>query len=99
MNSKQICTPAKDRWCVITSITILLGYAFLFSAPTMSKDFAVVTLEGSGEIVFIDIAKAQVVTSRKLDDQAPFPRRVAVTPDQSTAIVIGELGLGDQIDF
>jgi DNA-binding beta-propeller fold protein YncE len=92
MKPNQICAPARGRWRVITFITILFGYAFLFSASTMAKDFAVVTLEGSGEVVFIDIAKAKVVKSAEFKDRASFPRRVAVTPDQSTAIVICEPG-------
>ncbi|PQP32962.1 hypothetical protein C6A36_01715, partial [Desulfobacteraceae bacterium SEEP-SAG10] len=74
--------------CVIFAF----GWLVLFANEAVSKEIAIITCYGSGEVAFIDIEKAKVLKTIKLKDQASLPIDVAITPDGETAVVTCNTG-------
>ena len=80
----------KNYFYLLLCATLTLCSIMDFENDAFANEFAIVTLGGSGEVAFIDIETAKLIKTVQLN--APFPYRVAVTPDGKTAVVACSLG-------
>ena len=73
---------------------VIAAVACLAALPRIAqaRQVAIVVMTGSGQVSFIDVDRARVMRTVQLDGKASFPKRVAVTPDGSTAIVTCDTG-------
>lgn len=77
----------------VLSVVGILCLCFVFGTgyyTVNAAEIAAVACAGSGELVFVSLAQAQVIKKIKLGITMPF--RLAVTPDQKTVVVVGPYG-------
>ncbi len=83
---------ARRRILGLSLYALLPFGGLLLPGDVEAAQTAIVSLAGSGEVAFIDLATAQVSASVKLVDRASFPLHVAITPDGSSMIVACDTG-------
>ena len=66
MSSRRICAPATDRWRFLRHI-ILLGYAFIVSAPSMAAESVTMLMETE----VLDLDAGTIVAALTEDLMAP----------------------------
>jgi len=70
--------------------TLVFALLVLPKGRTLADEVAIVALNGSGQVAFIDIENEEVIKTIALN--VPYPHFVETTPDANTAVVVCDAG-------
>ncbi len=96
MSSRHICALATDQWRFHLPI-ILLGYAFMVSAPAMAAE--IITMEVESQVLNLDAGTLADALTEDLTTPAGADVQLAYNADRMPHAVIFPVGEGVELAF